>query len=417
MSVATLVEDLLGDDLPIGFDAYDGSRTGPADAPARIVIKSPSVLMRLVTGGGEVGLARAYAAGELDVEGDIYEVLSLREHVPEIKLKPGLAAAALRIAAASGLHVPPPAPGEARLGGRRHSRARDAAAIAHHYDVSNDFYRLFLGPTMTYTCAVWRKPSVGLDAAQDAKHELVCRKLALEPGMRLLDVGCGWGSMAMHAAIHHGVRAVGVTLSQRQAAWGQKAVADAGLSDLVEIRHQDYRDVQDGPYDAISSIGLIEHVGSEQLPVYARHLFNLLRPGGRLLNHGITRPAATEQLPRRLRWPSTNRSFLYRFVFPDGELMEVGKIVSGLQQAGFEARHMESLREHYALTCRAWVSNLERNWDDAVAEAGGARTRIWRLYMAGSALHFEANRTNLHQILAVKPDGGRSGMPLRPVFE
>ena len=416
MSVASLVEDLLGDDLPVGFDAYDGSRTGPQDARARILIKSPSALVRLVTAGGEVGLARAYATGELDVEGDIYQVLSLRDRIPEIKLKPAVAASALRMAASSGLRLPPPAPGEAQLGGRVHSRGRDAAAIAHHYDVSNAFYRLFLGPSMTYTCAVWRDPSFGLDAAQAAKHELVCRKLGLQRGMRLLDVGCGWGGMAIHAASNHGVRAVGVTLSRRQAEWGQKAVAEAGLSNLVEIRHQDYRDVDDGPYDAISSIGLIEHVGSQQLPSYARHLYQLLRPGGRLLNHGISRP------PPDTAWRpwarlSPNRSFLYRFVFPDGELMEVGTVVSGLQEAGFEARHMESLREHYALTCRAWVGNLERHWDEAVAEAGAARTRVWRLYMAGSALHFESNRTSLHQILAVKPYGPRSRMPLRPVFE
>jgi cyclopropane-fatty-acyl-phospholipid synthase len=194
-------------------------------------------------------------------------------------------------------------------------------------------------------------------------------------------------------------------------------VADAGLSGQVDIRHQDYRDVDDGPYDAISSIGLIEHVGSEQLPSYASHLFRLLKPGGRLLNHGITRPPWVDGQPaRRLRLP-VNRSFLYRFVFPDGELMEVGKIVSGLEHAGFEARHMESLREHYALTCRAWVSNLEQHWDEAAAEAGEPRARMWRLYMAGSAVHFEQNLTALHQVLAVRPDGHRSGMPLRPVFE
>lgn len=416
-SVANLVVDLLGDDLPVVFDAYDGSRTGPRDAPTRIVIKSPSVLVRMVTAGGEVGLARAYAAGELDVEGDIYEVLALRDRIPEIKMTPARAASAVRIAAVSGLRRPARAPGEAQLGGRIHSRARDAAAIAHHYDVSNRFYQLFLGPSMAYTCAVWRDSSVGLETAQAAKHELVAQKLGLRPGMRILDVGCGWGGMSMHAAIHHGVRAVGVTLSRRQAEWGQKAAAEAGLTDLVEIRHGDYRDVDDGPYDAIASIGLIEHVGSAQLPAYASHLYGLLRPGGRLLNHGISRPPSAEPDSRQLVRRATNRSFLYRFVFPDGELIEVGKVVSQLQRAGFEARHMESLREHYALTLRAWVANLEANWDAAVAEAGTARTRIWRLYMAGSALHFESNRTNLHQILAVKPDGTHSRMPLRPAFE
>ncbi len=416
MTVATLVNELLGEDLPVRFDAYDGSHTGPEDAAARVVVKSPNVLLRMLTAGGEVGLAGAYASGELDVEGDVYAVLSLRERVSDVKLTPASALSALRIAARTGLRAPPRAPGEARLGGRLHSRQRDAAAIAHHYDVSNTFYRLFLGPTMTYTCALWADPSVGLDAAQTAKHELVCRKLGLQPGMRLLDVGCGWGGMSLHAAAHHGVRAVGVTLSRRQAEWGQKAAADAGLTDLVEIRHQDYRDVDDGPYDAIASIGLIEHVGTAQLPSYAAHLFALLRPGGRMLNHGISRPPGARGSGRPRPW-SRSRSFLYHFVFPDGELMEVGKVVSGLQAAGFEARHMESLREHYALTLRAWVENLEANWDEAVAEAGPARTRLWHLYMAGSAVHFEANLSNLHQVLVVKPEHGRSGMPLRPVFE
>ena len=414
-SVAELVEELLGKDLPVRVEAYDGSATAGTAAAARIRITSPDALKRLILSPDELGLARAYVAGELDVEGDIYAALGLRDRVAAVRLRPAHWASALRIAQAGGWQLPSRVPGEAHLAGRVHSRARDAAAISHHYDVSNDFYRMVLGPSMTYTCAVWQDPSVGLEAAQAAKHELVCRKLGLRPGMRLLDVGCGWGAMSTHAAVHHGVHAVGVTLSRRQAEWGQKAVAEAGVADLVEIRHQDYRDVDDGPYDAIASIGLVEHVGPAQLPSYARQLYDLLRPGGRLLNHGIAvppRPAHrfTALHPRQ-------RSFLYRFVFPDGELMEVGKVVSGLQEAGFEARHAESLREHYALTLRAWVSNLESHWDDAVAEAGEARARIWRLYMAGSALNFEAGRTNIYQVLLVKPDQGRSGLPLRPVFE
>jgi cyclopropane-fatty-acyl-phospholipid synthase len=414
--VAELVEDFLGKDLPIRFEAYDGSATEAPDARTRVLIRSPNVLKRLVATPGELGLARAYVAGELDVEGDIFAALSLRDRLSELRLQPAQLASALRIVRRSGWRMPPRVSGEARLGGRVHSRARDAAAISHHYDVSNEFYRLVLGPSMTYTCAVWRDPDVGLEAAQAAKHELVCRKLGLRPGMRLLDVGCGWGGMSIHAATHHGVHAVGVTLSSRQAEWGQKAVVEAGVADRVEIRGRDYRDVDDGPYDAIASIGLVEHVGSAQLPSYARHLYGLLRPGGRLLNHGIASPPAPpERGSSFLR--SRRRSFLYRFVFPDGELMELGKLVTALQEAGFEARHVENLREHYALTLRAWVSNLERHWHEAVAEAGEARARIWRLYMAGAALNFEEGATNLYQVLAVKPDGGRSGLPLRPVFE
>jgi cyclopropane-fatty-acyl-phospholipid synthase len=239
--------------------------------------------------------------------------------------------------------------------------------------------------------------------------------------MRLLDVGCGWGGMAIHAAREHGVEAVGVTLSERQAEWAQKAVADAGLGDRVEIRLQDYRDVRDGPFDAISSIGMFEHVGLANLGVYFGRLHAVLRPGGRLLNHGIGRPAARGRrtwsgvpvTPARLR----RNSFVDRYVFPDGELHEVGSVVSVMQGRGFEVRHLEGLREHYALTLRAWVANLERRWDEAVAEVGPGRARVWRLYMAASALNFEAGRTQVHQVLGVKADRGGSGLPLRPGFD
>jgi cyclopropane-fatty-acyl-phospholipid synthase len=220
--------------------------------------------------------------------------------------------------------------------------------------------------------------------------------------------------MAMHAAREHGARAVGVTLSRAQAEWARKAVAETGLADRVEIRYQDYRDVVDGPFDAISSIGMFEHVGLKNLGVYFDRLFSLLRPGGRLLNHGIARPArpGRTHTPARIR----RRSFIDRYVFPDGELHELGAVVSRMQASGFEVRHVEGLREHYALTLRAWVANLERSWDAAVLEAGEARARIWRLYMAASALNFEAGRTQIHQVLAVKDADGVSGLPLRPRF-
>jgi len=235
--------------------------------------------------------------------------------------------------------------------------------------------------------------------------------------MRLLDVGCGWGGMVMHAARHHGVSAVGVTLSTRQVEWAAKAVADEGLGDRVEVRRQDYRDVDDGPYDAISSIGMFEHVGLRQLAVYFERCFELLPAGGRLLNHAISRPPSVSGSTADGRARFARRSFIDRYVFPDGELHEVGSVISAIQRAGLEARHMETLREHYALTLRAWVANLEASWDACVADAGRARARIWRLYMAASALQFEANRTQVHQVLATKTDGGRSGLPLRPRFE
>jgi len=415
--VARALEAVLGPDLPIAVRAYDGSRLGPADAPATLLVRSPVVFRRLITAPGELGMGRAYVAGELDVEGDLYSALAaLADRMPDVRaFGPRQWAEVLRLAGSSvlrtGFAALPVPPEEAHLSGVRHSKERDAAAIAHHYDISNAFYRIVLGPSMTYSCAVWERGDVTLEDAQAAKYELVSRKLGLEPGMRLLDVGCGWGGMVLHAAANHGVRAVGVTLSRRQAEWAEKAVAEAGLADRVEIRHQDYRDVRDGPFDAISSIGMFEHVGLSQLRVYSGGLRRLLRAGGRLLNHGVARP------PNAGRTRFQPNSFIDRYVFPDGELHEVGSVVSTMQGAGFEVRHVESLREHYALTLRAWVSNLEASWDEAVAEVGPGRARVWRLYMAASALNFEAGRTQVHQVLAVRSDGGRSGLPLRPRFE
>jgi cyclopropane-fatty-acyl-phospholipid synthase len=421
-TVAATVGRVLGPGPAIALEAFDGSRYGPSDAPATLLLRSPDAIRRIAFAPGELGLARAYVAGDLDVEGDIYAALvALRERLPRARLGPTEVLELARLVRSDGLRPLPPPPEEARLSGIRHSRARDRRAISHHYDVSNRFYRLVLGPSMTYSCALWRDAGATLEEAQEAKHELVCRKLDLHEGARLLDVGCGWGATAMYAAERHGVSAVGVTLSRRQFEWAQKAVADAGLAHSVEIRLQDYRDVRDGPFDAISSIGMFEHVGLRHLGLYFRRLHRLLRPGGRLLNHGISRPArlgartgrgvpVTPSRPRR-------NSFIDRYVFPDGELHEVGAVVSTMQSSGLEARHLEGLREHYALTLRAWVANLERDWDEAVAEAGPGRARIWHLYMAGSALNFEAGRTQVHQILAVRADRGSSGLPLRPVFE
>ncbi len=417
MPVADLVERIVGPDLPVAFEAYDGSRCGPEHPPAKIVVKSPDAIRRIVTAPGELGIGRAYVSGDLDLEGDVFAALELRRRLSRVRFTPAQWRAAFELVGLDGFRPLPAPPEEARLHGRRHSRERDAAAISHHYDVSNAFYRIVLGPSMTYSCAVWDAPDVTLEAAQAAKYELICRKLGLRPGMRLLDVGCGWGGMVMHAARHHGVHAVGVTVSRRQADLAAKRVAEAGLGDRAEIRLQDYRDARDGPYDAISSIGMFEHVGLAQLGAYFGRLFDLLAPGGRLLNHAIGRPAPTRTHALRRTGTRFRRGgFIDRYVFPDGELHEVGSVISALQRTGFEARHLESLREHYALTLRAWVANLETGWDDAVAEAGEARARIWRLYMAGSAVNFEDGNIQVHQVLAVKPDGGRSGMPLRPDF-
>ena len=405
--LAAALDDALGSDLPVAIELDEGTLVGPADAPARILFRSREALRRILWAPGELGFGRAYVAGDIDVEGDIFAALSLHERLSQRNLGPRQWIAAARLVGRAGLRPPTPPPEEARLQGRLHSRERDRAAIAHHYDVGNDFYRLVLGPSMTYSCAVFADESVSLEDAQAAKYELISAKLGLEPGMRLLDVGCGWGGMLLHAAERHGVTAVGVTLSAPQAELATERVAESGLADRVEVRLADYRELEGETYDAISSIGMFEHVGLSQLAHYFDRLYALLRPGGRLLNHGISRPHRRRSRFRR-------RSFVSRYVFPDGELHEVGTVVSAVQTAGLEARHLESLREHYAVTLRAWVANLERNWERAVAEVGAARARIWRLYMAGSALAFETNRTQVHQLLAVRPDRGRSGLPLRP---
>lgn len=417
-SLASVIADVLGG-VPIAVETYEGDRMGPPDARATLVFRSPDALRRILTAPGELGLGRAYVAGDLDLEGDIFDALSaLRSRFAAASVGPRDIARLVHVAGLDALKPLAPPEEEAHLHGLRHSRERDAAAIAHHYDVSNAFYRLVLGPSMTYSCAVWSSPDDTLEAAQAAKHELICRKLGLREGMRLLDIGCGWGGMVLHAARHHGVEAVGVTLSREQAEWGRKAVAEAGFAGRIQIREQDYRDVRDGPFDAISSIGMFEHVGLRHLDLYFRQIARLLRPEGRLVNHGISRPAARRShatgrppmTPPRLR----RRSFVDRYVFPDGELHEIGSVVSTIGSAGLEVRHVEDLREHYALTLRSWVGNLEAGWDEAVAEVGEPRARIWRLYMAACALGFEAGWIQLHQVLAVRNAGGRSGMPLRP---
>jgi cyclopropane-fatty-acyl-phospholipid synthase len=407
-----VLRHLIGDARSVAFTFWDGSGVGPQEAKVTLHVRSADALRRLLWAPGELGLARAYVSGDLEIRGDIFAALEMRNDMAapteplSLALRPR--AWAELFGAARKLHAlrppPPRPPEEARFRGRRHSKGRDARAISHHYDVSNDFYRLFLRGSMTYSCAYFPRAGMSLDAAQDAKHELICRKLRLRPGSRLLDVGCGWGGMVMHAALHHGVSAVGITISEKQAELAAKRVAEAGVADLVEIRLQDYRDVADGPYEAISSIGMFEHVGLAQLEQYFFTLWTLLEPQGRLLNHAISRVDPSHGA-------FDKDSFVARYVFPDGELHEVGNVVTAMQSRGLEVRDVESLREHYGLTLREWVANLEDEWERAVELVGAARARIWRLYMAGAALAFENGRLSIHQVLAVKPRAGESGMP------
>ena len=415
-----LLRTALGSSPTVRFEFWDGSvLEPPAGYSGTVVVRSRQALTNMVWAPGELGLVRAYVSGQLEFEGDIFKVLRSMQQTAPRDARLGLDAAVQALSAARRLGAlgprPVPPPEESHQRGRLHSKHRDSAAITHHYDVGNDFYELVLGPSMTYSCARFvsadddgRGPadaSVSLEAAQAAKHDLVCRKLGLDrgPGLRLLDVGCGWGSMAIHAATHYGARVVGITISAAQADLARKRVVDAGVADAVEIRLQDYRDLRGEQFDAISSIGMFEHVGAERTAEYFETLRGLLPPRGRLLNHAISSPGGSR---------IGRRSFIGRYVFPDGELLDVGTTALAMQRSGFELRDMEALREHYALTLRAWVANLQADWERAVELVGIARARIWLLYMAGSALGFEDGGIGIHQVLGVVPeDSGEAGMP------
>jgi len=419
VTIGATISRLMPGGVPFRFTAYDGSSAGPADAGVRLHLANERGLSYLLTAPGDLGMARAYVAGDLEIEGahpgDPYDAMVLLMN--QLRFRKPTPGEAVRIVRGLGINhlKPPPPPPQEHLPrwrrvveGLRHSMVRDAVAIRHHYDVSNRFYEMVLGPSMTYTCAVFPSEDATLEEAQAEKYDLVARKLDLRPGQRLLDLGSGWGGMVRHAAREYGVRAVGVTLSREQAAWAQAAIEREGLSHLAEVRHGDYRDVADTGFDAISSIGLTEHIGVRNYPTYFGFIRDRLRAGGRLLNHCITRPvnAATETGP-----------FIDRYVFPDGELTGSGRIISAIQDSALEVRHEENLREHYALTLAGWCRNLVENWDECVREVGLGTAKVWGIYMAGSRLGFERNEIQLHQVLAVKTDGnGRAGFPLRPTW-
>ena len=417
ISIGEAISRLMPGGVPFRLTAYDGSSAGPVDAPVGVHLKNERGLSYLITAPGDLGLARAYVSGDLTVTGthpgNPYEAMLLLQKESGFKIPPP--AEALRIVRGLGwstLKPPPPPPQEALprwrrlVEGFRHSKGRDAEAIHHHYDVSNRFYEMVLGPSMTYTCACFASEDTTLEDAQEAKYDLVARKLGLRPGMRLLDVGSGWGGMVRHAAKNFGVEVVGVTLSREQAAWAQDAIKRDGLDDVAEVRYGDYREVRDTGFDAVSSIGLTEHIGIRQYASYFSFLQSKLLPGGRLLNHCITRPDNTS---------TDTGAFIDRYVFPDGELTGSGRIITEMQNLGLEVRHEENLREHYALTLKGWCENLEANWDECVREVGEGTAKVWGLYMAGSRLSFERNEIQLHQVLAVKPDeDGNAHFPLRP---
>ncbi|GES32230.1 cyclopropane-fatty-acyl-phospholipid synthase family protein [Streptomyces angustmyceticus] len=422
-----LAEEVLGVPLPVRIRAWDRSESGPPGAPT-LVIRHRRALRRLLFKPGELGLARAWVAGDLDIEGDLYEALDRlagliwergetakphRAAALRALARPEVRAAARELLALAGAPVPPTPPAEEvrRRRGPLHTLRRDKEAISHHYDVGNDFYALVLGPSMVYSCAYWGTAEDGVATLEDAqrdKLDLICRKLGLREGQRLLDVGCGWGSMVLHAAREYGVRAVGITLSEEQATFARKRIAEAGLADRIEIRVQDYREIHDEPFDAVSSVGMAEHVGRTQYAEYAAALYALLKPGGRLLNHQIARRPVPDEEAYHVD------EFIDRYVFPDGELAPIGRTVGQLEEAGFEVRDVEAIREHYARTLRQWVANLEEHWDEAARLTSVGRARVWRLYMAASALSFERNRIGVNQVLAVRtPEPGESGLPLR----
>jgi cyclopropane-fatty-acyl-phospholipid synthase len=410
MTAATRLASLVpGPPLPVRLRAWDGSVTGPDDGP-ELVIRDRRALRRLLWNPNELGLAQAYIAGELDVTGDLADGLRrvwrhARASGP-VRIGPGellrAAGTAFRLGAIGWRPAAPEV--QARLDGAVHSRTRDRAAISYHYDLSNEFYALVLDSRMAYSCAYWTSdaPDYDLEQAQADKLDLVCRKLGLEPGMRMLDVGCGWGALAIHAARAYGVAVTGVTLSAQQRAFAAARVESLGLAGAVDIRLQDYRDVIDGPYDAISTIEMGEHVGADRYPAFAAGLFGLLAPQGRLL---------VQQMSRGRRAPGGG-AFIESYVAPDMHMRPVGATVDMVEEAGFEVRDVHALREHYLRTVRAWAATLQAHWDEAVALVGEPMARVWRLYLAGGALAFEEGRMGVDQILAVRPgESGVSGMP------
>lgn len=414
IKAAMLTRELLGelfgaDHTPVGVRLWEGS-CWPDDTPRRttLVLKHPGALRSMFLPGTELTLGEAYLFDDFDIEGDIEAAHALADHLrwlatdrlAALKLAPRL----LRLPNQS--RRCPTRHGRAALNGQEHCIERDRQAIAYHYDVSNAFYSLWLDRHMVYSCAYFASPEDTLDAAQERKLDLLCRKLRLQTGQRLLDLGCGWGGLALWAAQHYGADVTGITLSQPQADKANARIAAAGLKDRCRVLVQDYREVSDwGAYDALVSVGMFEHVGQTLLPTYFERAWRLLRPQGVFLNHGIALRATDP--------PERGKTFSNTYVFPDGELVPISTTLRAAELCGFEVRDVESLREHYALTLRHWVRRLEERHEQALQYVDDPTYRVWRLYMSGSAHGFSSGRLNVYQALLVKPqETGASGLPL-----
>jgi len=378
-------------DRPFALRFWDGTAVPATRAPGTtLTLRSPRALAYALHAPGQLGLGRAYVAGAIDVD-DLDALVTVADswRLPALPLR-ARARLLLDAARAAGTLSPPPVPAaELRPRGTLHSRRRDALSVRHHYDVSNQFFALFLDHSMTYSCAFFSRSDDhgSLEAAQEAKLELSCRKLSLEPGQRVLDVGCGWGGFAIHAASQHGVSVVGITLSEQQAAFARVRVRAAGLEHRIAIRVQDYRELTGERFDAVCSIGMVEHVGEERIDLYAQRLADLLRPGGRLLNHGIAR-----------LYEAPSGAFNRRYVFPDSDPLPLSRVLLALERAGFVTEHVEGFRRDYVETLNHWARRLDERLDEAVRMAGSERVRVWRLYLRGARRSFESGYLSIYQV-------------------
>ena len=384
-------------DRPFSIELWDGSRIEATREGPAVRLRSPRAVGHVLRAPGELGIGRAYVCGDLEVD-DLESTLGLlgRWRAPlTARQKAALLIAAVRATGLRRLPAPPAA--ELRPSRERHSRGRDAVAVRHHYDVSNEFFALFLDDSMTYSCALFEAGDETLEEAQAAKLDLVCRKLKLEPGMRLLDVGCGWGSLAIHAAREYGVDVLGVTLSRPQVELGRERVAAAGLADRVVQRVLDYRELGEDSFDAIASIGMVEHVGESQIDAYAAQVARVLRSGGRVLNHGIA------HVPPQPKGAHIGGPFSDRYVFPDSEVLNLSRMQLAFERAGLESLHIENLHLDYAQTLGLWASRLDQNLDEAERLVGAERLRVWRLYLRAARNSFETGENAVYQMLCTQP--------------